>query len=333
MAGNGSAGMDMRQVSLGGTGVSVSEMIFGGGPIGGLYEPVSEDQAAAALAAAWAAGIRAFDTAPHYGVGLSEQRIGKFLAGRKGFALSTKVGRRLVPAAGDVEGVDGFYGTPRLARVRDYSRDGVLATLEDSLRRLGTDRVDIALIHDPDDHAEEALDGAYVALDRLRSEGTIRAVGVGMNQAPLLEWFVERADLDCVIMAGRYSLLDTAAAISLFPACQRRGVAVLGAGVFNSGILADPRPGATYNYAPAPGGLLDRAQRIRAVCARYGVPIGAAAIRFVLRHPAVTAVLVGTRSAAEVTEDVGYLTADVPEELFAELAAEGLTPAADPSAR
>ena len=320
--------MTMRQVPLGRTGLRVSEMIFGGAPIGGLYAPVSEDQAAAALAAAWTAGIRAFDTAPHYGVGLSEQRIGMFLTGRKGFVVSTKVGRRLVPAAGDVEGADGFYGTPRLARVRDYSRDGVLATLEDSMRRLGTDRIDIAFIHDPDDHAEEALDGAYAALDWLRSEGTIGAVGVGMNQAPLLEWFVERADLDCVLVAGRYSLLDTAAADRLFPACQRRGVAVLAAGVFNSGILADPRPGATYDYAPAPAGLLERAQRIRAVCARHGVPIGAAAIRFVLRHPAVTAVVVGARTAAEVAEDVGYLAAAVPEELFGELAAEGLTPAA-----
>ncbi len=299
--------MTMRQIPLGRTGVRVSEMVFGGAPIGGLFAPVSEDQAAAALAAAWAAGIRAFDTAPHYGVGLSEQRMGMFLAGRPrdGFALSTKVGRRLVPAAGDVEGVDGFYGTPRLARVRDYSRDGVLATLEDSMRRLGTNRIDVVFIHDPDDHAEEALDGAYVALDRLRAEGMIGAVGVGMNQAPPLEWFVERADLDCVLVAGRYSLLDTAAAASLFPACQRRGVAVLAAGVFNSGILADPRPGATYDYAPAPAGLLDRAQRIRAVCARHGVPIGAAAVRFALRHPAVTAVVVGARTAAEITEDVG----------------------------
>ena len=318
----------MRQVPLGSTGVSVSEMVFGGGPIGGLYAPVSEDQAAATLAAAWTAGIRAFDTAPHYGVGLSEQRIGTFLTGRKEYVLSTKVGRRLVPAAGDVEGADSFYGTPKLARVRDYSRDGVLATLEDSMRRLRTDRIDIALIHDPDDHAEEALDGAYAALDQLRSEGTIRAVGVGMNQAPLLEWFVERADLDCVLMAGRYSLLDTAAADSLLPACQRRGVAVLAGGVFNSGILADPRPGATYDYAPAAAGLVERAQRIRAVCARHGVPIGAAAIQFVLRHPAVTAIVVGARSAAEVTEDVGYLAAAVPGELFGELAAEGLTPAA-----
>jgi D-threo-aldose 1-dehydrogenase len=323
MAGYRSVSMNVRQIPLGSTGVRVSEMIFGGAPIGGLYAPVSGDQAASALEAAWAAGIRAFDTAPHYGVGLSEQRLGRFLAGRprEEVVLSTKVGRRLVPATGDVEGVEGFYGTPKLARVRDYSRDGVLASLEGSLRRLGTDHIDIALIHDPDDYAEEALDGAYAALNQLRSEGTIRAVGVGMNQAPLLEWFVERADLDCVLVAGRYSLLDTGAADGLFPACQRRGVPVLAAGVFNSGILADPRPGATYDYAPAPAGLLVRAQRIRIVCARYGIPIGAAAIQFVLRHPAVTAVVVGARDATEVIEDVSYLTAALPTELLGELAA------------
>jgi aryl-alcohol dehydrogenase-like predicted oxidoreductase len=147
-----------------------------------------------------------------------------------------------------------------------------------------------------------------------------------MNQAPLLEWFVERADLDCVLVAGRYSLLDTAAADGLFPACQRRGVAVLAAGVFNSGILADPRPGTTYDYAPAAVGLIDRAQRIRTVCARYGVPIGAAAIRFVLRHPAVTAAVIGARNATEVTQNVSYLAAAVPPELFGDLAAERLIP-------
>jgi D-threo-aldose 1-dehydrogenase len=316
----------MREVLLGRTELTVSEMIFGGAPIGGLFEPVTDAQAAATLEAAWAAGIRGFDTAPHYGVGLSEQRLGRFLAGRPrdGYVLSTKVGRRLVPAAGDVQGADGFYGTPDLTRVRDYSRDGVLAGLEDSLRRLGTDRIDIVLIHDPDEHAEEALDGAYVALDQLRAEGTIRAVGVGMNQAALLQWFTERADLDCVLVAGRYSLLDTSASTGLFPACQRRNVAVLAAGIFNSGILADPRPGATYDYTPAAAGLVARAQAIGAVCARHGVPIGAAAIRFVLRHPAVTAVVVGARSPAEVTEDADWLATPVPGELFAELAADGL---------
>ncbi len=321
-------GSDLRKVPLGRTGLRVSQMVFGGAPIGGLYELVGEQTAAEALEAAWAAGIRAFDTAPHYGVGLSERRIGAFLAGRPRaeFVLSTKVGRRLVAAAGDVQGADGFYGTPQLARVRDYSRDGVLAALEDSLGRLRTDRIDIALIHDPDDHAEQALEGAYAALDQLRTEKVIRAVGVGMNQAGLLQWFVERADLDCVLVAGRYSLLDASAAAGLLPACQQRGVAVLAAGIFNSGILADPRPGATYDYAPAPDGLLERAQRIRAVCARHGVPIGAAALHFVLRHPAVTAIVAGARNAAEVTEDVRWLTAAVPERLFAELAGEGLIP-------
>jgi D-threo-aldose 1-dehydrogenase len=318
----------MREVPLGRTGLRVSQMVFGGAPIAGLYAPVSDETAEETLQAAWTAGIRAFDTAPHYGVGLSEQRIGAFLAGRPRaeFVLSTKVGRRLVAAPGDVQGVEGFYGTPQLTRVRDYSRDGVLAALEGSLCRLRTDRIDIALIHDPDDHAEQALDETYATLDQLRTEKVIRAVGVGMNQAGLLQWFVERADLDCVLIAGRYSLLDTSAAAGLLPACQQRGVAFLAAGIFNSGILADPRPGATYDYAPAPDALLERAQRIRAVCARHGVPIGAAALHFVLRHPAVTAVVAGVRSAAEVTEDAAWLTAAVPDGLFPELAEHGLIP-------
>jgi D-threo-aldose 1-dehydrogenase len=302
--------------------------MFGGAPIGGLFAAVADDAARATLEAAWAAGIRAFDTAPHYGVGLSERRIGQFLAGRpRGeYVLSTKVGRLLVPAAGDVDGADGFYGTPHLARVRDYSRDGVLAGLEASLGRLGVDRVDIALIHDPDDHGPEALDGAYPALAALRSEGVIRAVGVGMNQAGMLEWFLPRADLDCVLVAGRYTLLDTRAAATLLPECQRRGVAVLAGGVFNSGVLADPAPGATYDYRPAPPGVIERARRIAAVCRRHGVPVGAAALHFTLRHPAVTAAVVGARSPAEINEDAGYLACDVPGALFDELTADGLIP-------
>ena len=328
-AGRMAAAMSVATRPLGGTGLRVSQLVFGGAPLGGLYAPVSDDEASAALEAAWEAGIRTFDTAPHYGVGLSEERIGAFLAGRprESFVLSTKVGRRLVPADGDVDGAEAFYGTPALTRVRDYSADGVLASLDDSLRRLRTDRVDVVLIHDPDDYGRQALEEAYPALAQLRAEGVIGAVGVGMNQAPMLRWFVERADLDCVLVAGRYSLLDARAARDLFPACQQRGVAVLAGGVFNSGILADPRPGARYDYAPASAELLDRARRIRAACSRYGVPIGAAAVRFALRHPAVTAVVVGARSAREITEDVGYLDAEVPEELFRDLAGQGLIPA------
>jgi len=294
-------------------------LVFGGGPIGGLYAPVSDESAAATLQGAWDAGIRAFDTAPHYGVGLSEQRIGDFLAGRPRaeFVVSTKVGRRLMPAVGPVDGADGFYGTPELRRVRDYSADGALRSLEDSLRRLRLDRVDIALIHDPDEHMAEALDRAYPALARLRSEGAVGAIGVGVNSASLAEWFVTRCDLDCVLVAGRYTLLDDSAARSLFPLCLTRGVAVLAGGVFNSGILAG---GDRYDYALAPPGLLAQARRIAEVCARYDVPVAAAALRYVLRHPAVTAAVVGARTPDEIRADAGYLSLDIPDALWAELA-------------
>ncbi len=326
----GSLDRVLPMVPAGRSGVRVTRLVFGGAPIGGLFAAVGDDAAQATLGAAWEAGIRAFDTAPHYGVGLSERRLGRFLAGRPrgGYVLSTKVGRLLEPAGEHemVEGAEGFYGTPQLTRVRDYSRDGVLRSLEASLGRLGVDRVDIVLIHDPDDHGPEALDGAYPALAGLRDQGVIGAVGVGMNQVEMLEWFLPRADLDCVLVAGRYTLLDTSAAVSLFPECQRRGVAVLAGGVFNSGVLADPGPAATYDYRPASPDVMDRARRIGAVCARHGLPIGAAALRFTLRHPAVSAALVGARSPAEITADAGYLARDVPDALFDELASDGLIP-------
>ena len=306
--------------------IGKGSLVFGGAPIGGLYAPVGDEAAAATLQAAWDAGIRAFDTAPHYGVGLSEQRIGDFLAGRPraGFVVSTKVGRRLVPAAGPgvADGADQFFGTPALRRVRDYSAGGTLRSLEDSLRRLRLDRADIALIHDPDEHTAEALDGAYPALARLRAEGTVGAIGVGVNSASLAEWFVARCDLDCVLVAGRYTLLDDSAARSLFPLCLSRGVAVLAAGVFNSGILADPADGARYDYAPAAPGVLARARRIAEVCGRYDIPVAAAALRHVLRHPAVTAAVVGARSADEIRTDAGYLGLPVPDALWADLGLE-----------
>jgi D-threo-aldose 1-dehydrogenase len=322
----------LPRCAVGRSGLQVTRLMFGAAPIGGLFEPVSDGAARATLEAAWTAGIRAFDTAPHYGVGLSEQRLGAFLAGlpRSDYVLSTKVGRLLVPADGDVDGAEGFYGTPRLSRVRDYSRDGVLASLEASLGRLGTDRIDIALIHDPDDHLAEALDGAYPVLAELRSAGVIGAIGVGMNHAALIEWFVARADLDVILVAGRYSLLDPRAGVSLLPECARRGVAVLAGGVFNGGILAGPGPGATFDYKPPPDEVLDRVGRLQAACARHGLPLAAVAVQFVLRHPAVTAVVIGARSPAEITQDAGYLTAAVPAKLYDELARQDLIPAANP---
>ncbi|MEP7024033.1 MAG: aldo/keto reductase [Actinomycetota bacterium] len=326
------SGSVLPLVPVGRRGVQVTRLVFGGAPLGGLFSALTDEDALATLDAAWAAGIRAFDTAPHYGVGLSEQRIGQFLAGRPQdeYVLSTKVGRLLVPAAGpagSVEGAESFYGTPQLSRVWDFSRDGVLASLEASLTRLGTDRVDIALIHDPDDHATQALDEAYPALAELRDAGVVGAIGFGMNQVAMLEWFLPRTDLDCVLVAGRYSLLDGSAAERLLPDCQRKGVAVLVGGVFNSGVLADPGPGATYDYQPAPASITGRARQIASVCADYGLPLGAVALQFTLRHPGVTAAVVGARSAAEISQDASFLEMAVPDALFDQLAADGLIPA------
>jgi D-threo-aldose 1-dehydrogenase len=234
--------------------MDLGPLIFGGAPIGGLSAPVSDEAAAGTLAAAWGAGIRGFGTAPHYGVGVSERRLGSFPAERPRdeFTVCTKVGRRLVPAAGDVQGEEGFYDIPPLTRVRDYSRDGVRRSLEESLERLGLDRVDIVLIHDPDDFIGPGGGrGAPGALGT-SGPGGGQGIGAGMNAAAPLAWLIERCDLDCVLVAGRYTLLDQSAADVLFPLCLRRGVAVLAGGVFNSGVLADPGDGATYDYAPAP---------------------------------------------------------------------------------
>ncbi|MEU5849708.1 aldo/keto reductase [Saccharopolyspora shandongensis] len=302
---------------------------FGAATLGGLFEPMTDEQAEEVLEAAWDAGIRYFDTAPHYGVGLSEERLGRFLAGkpREEFVLSTKVGRLLVPHDGPArEGVAGFYGAPNRDRVLDFSRDGVLRSLEESLKRLGLDRVDVLFIHDPDDHEEQALREAYPALARLREEGVVSSVGVGMNQTRIPARFVRETGIDCLLLAGRYTLLDARAGEELLPLCEERGVEVVGAGVFNSGLLAAPRPGATYDYVPAPDELVWRAKRIAEVCARHGVAPAAAAIAFTRSHPAVRTVLVGMRNPAEVRQNAAAAAATVPAELWAELSSEGLLP-------
>jgi D-threo-aldose 1-dehydrogenase len=215
---------------------------------------------------------------------------------------------------------------PAAKRVWDLSRDGVRRSLEESLERLGLDRVDVALVHDPDNHEREAAEQALPALVELRDQGMVRAIGAGMNQAEMLTRFVRELDLDLVLMAGRYSLLDQGALAELLPACVERGVAVVIGGVFNSGLLADPRPGATFDYAPAPPELVERAGRLQAVCARHGVPLRAAALAFPFGHPAVASVLVGARTAAEVQDAVAMVDRPVPAELWAELVAEGLLP-------
>ncbi|WP_244943305.1 aldo/keto reductase, partial [Streptomyces inhibens] len=250
----------MPQRTLGRSGVPVTALGFGAAALAGLYTPVSEETAAATVEAAWDVGIRCYDTAPHYGLGLSERRLGEALRTkpRDSYTLSTKVGRLLEPHTGGGDDLaHGFAVAATHRRVWDFSADGVRRSLEDSLTRLGLDRIDIALLHDPDDHEEQAFREAYPALERLRAEGVVRAIGAGMNEAAMLTRFVTDTDVDAVLCAGRYTLLEQPALDQLLPAAAARGKSVIIGGVFNSGLLADPKPGATYNYAKAPGELLD----------------------------------------------------------------------------
>ena len=302
---------------------------FGGAPIGNLYDAVDEDQARATVEAAWESGIRLYDTAPHYGLGVSERRIGAALAGRSGYLLSTKVGRLLRPAgsrSGDAPGGReelGFAEPEDLERVWDFSADGVRTSLAESLGRLGLPGVDIAFIHDPDDHADQAIKEAYPALAELRAEGRIRAVGVGMNQWQVPLRFVRETDIDVVMLAGRYTLLDQSG-LPLLEECARRGVKVLAAGGFNSGLLATHEPGGTFDYLPAPEHVVAKARRIAAVCERHGVTLPQAAMAFPLRHPAVATIVVGARSPQEVRENAALRERPVPDELWEDLASEGL---------
>ncbi|MFF7053481.1 aldo/keto reductase [Streptomyces griseorubiginosus] len=327
----------MRTTTLGTTDVRVTELSFGAAGIGNLFRPVSDEAASAAVQAAWDAGVRTFDTAPHYGLGLSERRLGAALRGRDrdAYTLSTKVGRLLEPQPEGGGGDDlahGFAVPDTHRRVWDFSSDGVLRSLEASLDRLGLDRVDIALLHDPDHHAEQALTEAYPALERLRGEGVVKAIGIGMNQCALPTRFLRETDIDVVLLAGRYTLLEQEGLAEVLPEAAARGRSVIVGGVFNSGLLTDPRPGAMYDYAPTPPHVLDRALRMQAVADRHGVPLRAAALHFPLGHPAVASVLSGARSATEVQDTVDQIRRTVPTALWDELRAEELLPPDFPAA-
>ena len=313
-----------------------SRLGFGGAAIGNLYTAVDDATARAALDAAWDCGIRYFDTAPHYGLGLSERRIGEALRGRPRaeFVLSTKVGRMLDPAfgrAGSGAGAgawakddQGFDVPAAYVRRWDFSAEGVRRSIEESLERLGLDHIDIVYIHDPDDHVEQALDEAYPALEKLRGQGVLGAIGVGMNQSAVPTRFVTETDIDVVLLAGRYTLLDQSGADDLLPAAEARGVAVVLGGVFNSGLLADPRAAATYDYEPAPAELLGRALALEAVCAAHGVPLRAAALQFGLTHPAVAGALIGIRDPEQARDCAAMAGVTVPETLWRDLRERGL---------
>jgi D-threo-aldose 1-dehydrogenase len=320
------------KVKLGRTGLHVTALGFGATAIGGMYEEVTPDQAQGAVEAAWDSGIRLFDAAPQYGLGLGELRLGAGLADRPRdeYVLSTKVGRLLradAPPNPDDFGPDGEpydKGTPAVSTVYDYSREGVLTSLEESMARLGQDRLDLVYVHDPDNYLDEALAGAFPTLIELRDQGVIGAVGAGMNQTQALEVFARESDPDVFLLAGRYTLLEQGALDTFLPLCEQRGIAVVIGGPFNSGLLADPNPGSHYNYLPAPIELIDRARQLRAVCERHQVPLKAAAIQFPAAHPAVAAVLTGTRRASELKENCAMFDRPIPPELWQELRAEGL---------
>lgn len=307
---------------------------YGAAALGNLYAARPDDVWPGIVPAAWEAGIRYFDVAPHYGLGLAEERLGEGLRGlpRDEYVVSTKVGRVLEQNPDHRPGetdIANLFDVPSTRRRRlDYSRDGVLRSVEDSLDRLGLDRIDILFVHDPDQHEREALDGAFPALEELRSQGVIRSYGAGMNQSAMLERFVRNTDLDVVMCAGRYTLLDGTAGADLLPAALERGVDVVIAAVFNSGILATDRPGAgaTFDYGAAPAALVERAGRIADVAGPYGFTLPQLAVQFPLRHPAISTVVLGADTPEQIVRNAALAEPRVPDELWAELDAAGLTP-------
>jgi D-threo-aldose 1-dehydrogenase len=322
----GSTGMKTNR--LGRSAVEVTEMGFGGGPLGGLFAPLDDDTAAGALAAAWDCGIRYFDTSPHYGIGHSERRTGHLLRRkpRGEFTVSTKAGRLLVPQdpAGRMD--ESFEVPATHRRVWDFSREGILRSVDDSLARMGVDRIDVLFLHDAEDHFDAALRDGYPALAELRAQGVVGAIGAGMYHTAMLTRLVQETDVDVVMLSGRYTLLDHSALNDLLPECAGRGVSVLAASIFNSGVLATQRPaaGAHFDYAPASSGLLRRAHRIADICETHGVTLPQAAMAFPLLHPVVAGIVVGMRSAEEVRSNVESLGADIPAQVWAGLRAEGL---------
>ena len=320
--------MTAERVPLGRGGLQVGRFGFGGAPIGGLFESVNDERALASLTKAWDIGMRYFDTAPHYGAGTSERRIGSFLSGKPSaeWVLSTKVGRLIETdeKAPSLSASDGFVGEVGVRRVFDFSRDGIRRSFDASLERLGVDHVDVLFLHDPDEHWQQAIDEAWPALAGLRDEGAVRSIGAGMNQSSMLARFVRETDMDVVLLAGRYTLLDQQALDDLLPACLERRTSVVVGGVFNSGILARPDRNLTYDYGQAPPDVIERARQIADVCQHHSVDLPAAAIQFPLAHPAITTELIGARSPQEIEQNARYSHAPIPTQLWDDLRSQGL---------
>jgi len=331
---------------IGNGGISFTELGFGTAPLGNLYKAISDDEAHQVLEAAWETGCRYFDTAPLYGLGLSETRLNRFLRGKKRdeYVLSTKVGRLLkVSSPEERTGIGKFFETPARREVYDYTYDGVMRSFEVSLERLGVDRVDILYVHDIDafNHGswealepklKEFISSGYYALLSLRDQGVIKAFGAGVNEWQPCQWLAERGDFDLFLLAGRYTLLEQEALETFLPLCEQRGIGIILGGPYNSGILATgPIPGAYYNYSEAPKEILDRVARIQEVCTRRGVKLIEAALRFPLLHPAVYSVIPGGQSVAQVKANREIIDRQIPAALWADLKREGLMRADAPT--
>ena len=324
---------------IGNGGLTFTELGFGTAPLGNLYRAVSDEDAQATLQAAWDGGFRYFDTAPLYGLGLSETRVNQFLRGKKRdeYVLSTKAGRLLEVCPPEQRtGIGKFFDTPSRREVFDYSYDGVMRSFEASLERLGVDRIDILFVHDvdifthgskeaSDARIDEFMRSGYYAMLALRDQGVIKAFGGGINEWQVCQTLAERGDFDLFLLAGRYTLLEQEALESFLPLCEKRGIGIVLGGPYNSGILATgPKPGAFYNYTEAPKAILDRVAKIEAVCKRHGVALIEAALRFPSLHPAVVSLIPGGQRPEEVKSNRKILDAKIPAELWSDLKAEGL---------
>jgi D-threo-aldose 1-dehydrogenase len=319
--------------------IPFTELGFGSAPLGNLFRAMSEEDAQAVLQAQWDAGIRYIDTAPLYGLGLSETRINRFLRGkcRGDYVISTKVGRLLkVCKPDDRTGIGKFFDTPSRRELYDYSYDGIMRSLEFSLERLGLDSVDILYCHDidvfnhgseakRDAHIAEFMKGGYKALVRLRDEKVVRAFGAGINEWQAPEILAKQGDFDLFLLAGRYTLLEQDSLESFLPLCEKRGIGIVIGGVFNSGILASgPIKGAFYNYEAAPPEILDRVGRIQMICEAHGVKLVEAALRFPFAHPSVVCIIPGASKPAEVARNLETLAAEIPAALWSDLKSAGL---------
>jgi len=324
------------KVKFGRVDLQVTPFGFGTAPIGNIFREIDEETSDAMIQEAWAQDVRYYDTAPMYGHGLSELRTGYSLRWkeRDDFVLSSKVGRILKPARKQDIDYAPWTNAGRFTLHFDYSYDGVMRSFEDSLQRLNLERIDICFIHDIDRFTrgdeqpevfEQAMDGAWRALSDLRDQGAVKAIGVGVNEWEVCQAALEQRDFDCFLLAGRYTLLEQDALDSFLPLCEERGAAVVVGGGFNSGILATgAREGAKYNYAPAPPEIMDRVRKIEAVCAAHNVPLPAAALQFVVAHPAIPTFMAGTRTVEQLRQNLDWFRHPIPADFWAELKAQGL---------